>query len=173
MIQQRQEISDASGIRIQEAGKEQLPEIAKLEADIFQPPWNEQMISASLYGTNDMVFTAVGASPSGKKQVLGYCIFAIHCEDCELYRIAVRPDYRGRGIAKAMMTQMIKYCKEKQGENILLEVRSSNQTAAALYESFGFEEIARRKGYYREPQEDARIMKLANISTRIPDEHPI
>jgi ribosomal-protein-alanine N-acetyltransferase len=39
-----------------------------------------------------------------------------------------------------------------------LEVRVSNTAARALYESLGFYEVAVRRGYYRDPEEDAFVM---------------
>jgi ribosomal-protein-alanine N-acetyltransferase len=42
----------------------------------------------------------------------------------------------------------------------LLEVRSSNAQAVALYCKFGFQVIATRPGYYSDSREDALILKL-------------
>lgn len=181
MIQNRNDEGEGPSILIKEAEESQLLDIVALEEKIFPSAWNEQMIATSMYGTNDTVLVAaeqltvesgqpaveteqLSAEP---EKVVGYCIFTTPNEDCELFRIAVSPEYRNRGIAKKLMKRMIESCGQENGENIFLEVRESNQAAVSLYESFGFEEISKRKGYYREPEEDALIMKLANISTMI------
>ena len=41
-----------------------------------------------------------------------------------------------------------------------LEVRDSNETAVELYRRFGFSDVGLRKGYYQDPKEDARMMKV-------------
>jgi ribosomal-protein-alanine N-acetyltransferase len=43
---------------------------------------------------------------------------------------------------------------------IELEVRAGNLAALTLYRRFGFVEVGRRKGYYRDPAEDAVLMDL-------------
>jgi ribosomal-protein-alanine N-acetyltransferase len=42
---------------------------------------------------------------------------------------------------------------------VTLDVRVSNSVALMLYRKFGFEQIGRRKNYYRFPVEDAIIME--------------
>ena len=44
-------------------------------------------------------------------------------------------------------------------EAVYLEVRDSNQRARRLYRSRGFEEVGRRRGYYRRPVEDAIVLR--------------
>lgn len=41
----------------------------------------------------------------------------------------------------------------------MLEVRASNEPAVSVYRKLGFEEVGRRKNYYRNPKEDALIMR--------------
>jgi [ribosomal protein S18]-alanine N-acetyltransferase len=45
--------------------------------------------------------------------------------------------------------------------SVLLEVRPSNTAARRLYEKMGFSEAGRRPAYYREPQEDALLLKIS------------
>ena len=49
--------------------------------------------------------------------------------------------------------------KEKGSRCLTLEVRVSNIPAITLYEKLGFAEIGRRKNYYRNPREDALILR--------------
>ena len=43
---------------------------------------------------------------------------------------------------------------------MILEARASNLAALELYRQLGFAEAGRRRGYYREPAEDAVLMHL-------------
>lgn len=80
-------------------------------------------------------------------EAIGYYIAALSFEEAELYRIAVLPEYRGRGYGRALMTDFLKSCPDMIGK-IFLEVRESNFEAVGLYEKTGFEIISRRKNYY-------------------------
>lgn len=146
------------GIMIREAEEEQALDIVALGEKIFRNSWNEQMVNTSIYGSYDKVLVAML-----EDELVGYLIYTAPCEDCELLRIAVENSHRKCGIGKRLIQEMIKQCAEKAGENIFLEVRESNEAAIGLYEKMGFQEISRRKDYYREPKEDAVIMKLENI----------
>ena len=72
--------------------------------------------------------------------------------------IAVLPEYRRRGIAKALLTRAMKILKEEYGcEEVYLEVRVSNQPAISLYRKLGFEVVKISRRYYVDG-EDAYIM---------------
>lgn len=150
-----------SKIVIREADEGQLLDIVSLGEKIFKSSWNEQMVGASMYGAYDTILVAV--DEENQDRLVGYCIFTCPCEDCELLRIAVSKKYRRRGIARKLIASMIEKCVVEDGENIFLEVRESNAAAIALYENAGFEEISRRRDYYKNPVEDAVVMKLQNI----------
>ena len=148
-------------IIIKEADETQILDIVSLGEKIFEHSWDEQMVAASFYNTYDIVLVAADADDEA---LMGYCIFSCPNEDCELLRIAVAKEYRRRGVATGLMKRMIKMCAAEGGENIFLEVRESNRSAIDLYEHFGFEEISKRKRYYHEPEEDALMMKLENVT---------
>ena len=72
--------------------------------------------------------------------------------------IAVLPEYRRRGIAKALLTRAMKVLKEEYGcEEVYLEVRVSNQPAISLYRKLGFDVVKISRRYYVDG-EDAYIM---------------
>jgi len=72
--------------------------------------------------------------------------------------IAVLPEYRRRGIAKALLTRAMKILKEEYGcEEVYLEVRVSNQPAISLYRKLGFDVVKISRRYYVDG-EDAYIM---------------
>ena len=90
--------------------------------------------------------------------VCGYaCLFSLF-ETAEVMNIAVDAAFRGRGIGAALLTTLHEKAKELGAERIMLEVRSSNASAIALYRKFGYEKISLRKRYYADG-EDADIME--------------
>ena len=68
------------------------------------------------------------------------------------------PACRRQGVGTALLKIAIMTADVNSTEFISLEVRESNAAAIALYEALGFEEMGRRKNFYRRPQEDALIM---------------
>ena len=53
---------------------------------------------------------------------------------------------------------MLEAAEEKKIQNIILEVRKSNDAAIHVYEQSGFESVGIRRGFYDLPKEDALIM---------------
>jgi ribosomal-protein-alanine N-acetyltransferase len=78
----------------------------------------------------------------------------------DLYNIAVRPDRIGRGIGKALISDLLDRLAQTDAETIWLEVRRSNETAIKFYEKQGFVAEISRPRFYSDPIEDAVIMRL-------------
>lgn len=142
---------------VHELTSEEIPVILEIEQLCFMDPWSERMIENSLKSGLDtwLLLTEEGAA--------GYCVFRIVADECELLRIAVRPEYRGRDLSKKLMDQLVFYSRQKDVKSIFLEVRESNERARNLYRSYGFTEEGIRKHYYLNPCEDAVIMVCRDI----------
>ncbi|MBN3500181.1 ribosomal protein S18-alanine N-acetyltransferase [Arthrobacter pascens] len=77
----------------------------------------------------------------------------------DVQTIAVVPEYEGRGIGTALLTELISEARRRGAADVLLEVRADNPRAQQLYRRFGFEQIHVRRKYYRDGV-DALIMRL-------------
>ena len=92
--------------------------------------------------------------------VAGYIGSQTVLGESDMMNLAVRPDYRRRGIGRALVLALCGALKKQMLASALtLEVRDSNAPAAALYASLGFEQIGLRKNYYQHPKEDAHILR--------------
>ena len=130
-------------------------EIAKLESVIFDDAWSEASLQETLqYDYNNALVREAGDA------VTGYAIYSVIADTAELLRIAVDPEHRGQGIASSIMEEMLGKLDDSSADRIMLEVRSKNEGAIALYEKFGFKNIAARKDYYSNPVDDALIYEL-------------
>ena len=136
--------------------------IAALEAEIFPDPWCEKDI-LSLISTEDA--TCFVAERDGA--VCAYVLGRMVVPEGEIYRIAVSPDMRGRSIGYRLLDRLVKEERTEGLESLFLEVRSQNIAAISLYRAYGFHEIARRRGYYRDPADDAIIMLKAGRADMI------
>ncbi|MBE7718840.1 ribosomal protein S18-alanine N-acetyltransferase [Lacrimispora indolis] len=127
--------------------------VYEIERICFSDPWSLESIKEGLESSLD---TWLVQEEGG--DLLGYCVFRIIAGEGELLRIAVLPEYRGRGLSKKLMDQLVEYSREKEAKSLSLEVRESNKKARNLYRSYGFKEETIRKNYYRDPEENAVIM---------------
>lgn len=93
------------------------------------------------------------------EEVIGYVVFRIVLDEAELLSIAVKPKFRNKGIAMALLSATINELKNRV-KTCYLEVRASNQPAINLYKKFGFKFCSIRKNYYVMPEEDALLMRL-------------
>jgi ribosomal-protein-alanine N-acetyltransferase len=82
--------------------------------------------------------------------VVGHAVASVAGDDAELQRIAVDPAYRRRGLATDLLAAVEAHSADGGATRLLLEVREDNTTATAFYEAQGFEEVGRRRAYYRD-----------------------
>ncbi len=127
--------------------------IAALEKEVFPDPWCERDVTDLIVTEGGMCFTAL----EGDK-VIAYVIGRLIAPEGEIYRVAVDPNHRQRGIAYRLLDYAVKTSRGKGLETLFLEVRSQNTPARKLYTAYGFQEVGIRKNYYKNPTDDAIIM---------------
>ena len=130
-----------------------LEQVAELEKICFTESWSYGILEAGIHSSFDVYYVY-----EQNGQILGYCNLRLLAGEGEVQRIAVLPEYRRMGLARKMMEIMVDYARENHALSVSLEVRAGNHPARNLYETYGFTAEAVRKGYYRNPSEDAIIM---------------
>ena len=134
--------------------REHLEKLAELEKICFSTQaWSYKSLEEELTNPTAYFFTALVSG-----EVAGYIGMYIVCENCYVTNVAVFPQYRRQGIARALIKMAMLTADAMETDFISLEVRPSNKAAIALYKSFGFEQNGLRKNYYKNPNEDALIM---------------
>ena len=141
-------------IEIQIMNESHVVQVAELEKVCFSSPWSETSIRSEL--TNPLSFWLV-AVENGK--LLGYVGSQSVMDEADMMNVAVEPNSRRRGIGRQLVEALVRVLAEKQVHSLTLEVRASNEPAKALYEKLGFLQIGRRPNYYRNPKEDALILR--------------
>lgn len=132
---------------------EDIPKVADIEKECFSMPWSKEALLESF--KQDYSYFVVAKVDDN---VAGYGGIYIVGDEAEIINIAVSGKYRGAGIGKKIVMSLLDKSNEKNAASTILEVRSSNATAIALYEKCGFEKIGIRKNFYEKPVEDAVIM---------------
>ena len=128
--------------------------VAALEKICFSDPWSENSVASELNSPLSLWLVALDGAT-----VAGYVGSQSVLDGADIMNIAVHPDWRRQGIAKSLIGALIAELKKRGSHALLLEVRASNDPAIALYGKLGFRQVGRRKNYYRNPKEDALILR--------------
>lgn len=142
-------------VYIREMYPDDIAEIVSIERLSFSTPWSETSFRSEVYSRYSVTRVA-----ELNGVIVGYVCVKHLADECHLLDLAVHPDYRRRGIARALLDNVIQELRDEGCRFFYLEVRSSNYAARKLYEKFGFNMVGIRKGYYVNPAEDAVIMML-------------
>ncbi len=141
-------------ITIREMKSQDTAQVAELEKLCFLDPWNEESIAHELVNPLSCWLVAVDGD-----KVAGYVGSQTVIDESDMMNIAVHPDYRRQGIGAELVNVLGEKLKEKGSLRLSLEVRASNESAQALYQKLGFAQVGRRPRYYRNPREDALILR--------------
>lgn len=142
-----------------------LPDVLVIERASFSMPWSR---GAFLYEIEqNQVARCWVARDDGR--IVGYiCLWEV-ADELHVTNVAVHPDARRRGTARALLDSVFTRARAAGSRIVLLEVRPSNAEAIALYDSFGFRVIGRRRGYYYDTGEDALVMEALVASAESPE----
>jgi ribosomal-protein-alanine N-acetyltransferase len=141
---------------IDAAVESDVPEIVAMERACYSDPWAASAFKG--LHENPAVHFAV-ARKERQGAVAGYVVAWFVGDEGEVANLAVDKAERRRGVGLALLDSVIATATERGVATLFLEVRESNGAARKLYASRDFEEVGRRKGYYRSPQEDALILR--------------
>lgn len=130
-----------------------LGQVEEIEKDIFSMPWSLKSFSDACNNKSNVYLVCIADGV-----VAGYCGMWTVLGEGNITNMAVRSDYRKRGIAKMLMEEVHKRGRELGVDTFFLEVRQSNTPARSLYDLMGYKEIGRRKRFYERPVEDAVVM---------------
>lgn len=131
---------------------DQIAEIANLS---FPNPWTREMFAQEL-ALQRLSRSYVMRTNEG--HVAAFCTCWLIVDELHINAIAVRPEQRRQGLARAMMEHVLRDAAGSGAKRATLEVRRSNTAAIELYETLGFAVEAERSGYYPNPPEDALIL---------------
>ena len=129
-------------------------QVAELEKLCFSDPWSKKSVASEL--ENKLAYWLVAVEDD---RVAGYVGSQTVCGETDMMNIAVHPDFRRRGIAESLVNALVEDLQKQESHSLTLEVRASNEAAQKLYEKLGFMQVGLRKNYYRNPKEDAYILR--------------
>lgn len=140
---------------IREMTKEDIRSVIEIERLCFAAPWSEASFFNELFNPRSITRLLVAGGRPG-----GYICANQIADEGHILDLAVHPDFRRKGIARALVEDILQGLKTNGCRFVYLEVRFSSEAARKLYEGLGFRMVGTRKEYYNNPREDAVIMKL-------------
>ena len=131
-----------------------VPAVAALEELCFSDPWSENSVSGELDNPLSVWLVAIE-----EDALIGYIGSQTVMGETDMMNVAVHPNQRRRGVARKLIEALVQVVRNRESYCLTLEVRASNVPAIALYTDLGFMEVGRRRNYYRNPKEDALILR--------------
>ena len=140
-------------MRIEKMTSGHLDDVYIIETECFSHPWSRQSLENELNNETSLFLVA-----KEENEVIGYIGMSIVIDEGYIFNVAVRESYRNKGVATALINELVTYGKKNNFSFITLEVRESNLPAISLYSKFGFIKAGERKDYYSNPKENAILL---------------
>ncbi|MBE6934434.1 MAG: ribosomal-protein-alanine N-acetyltransferase [Ruminococcaceae bacterium] len=141
-------------IRLEKMTDAHVAAVAELEKVCFSDPWSENSVASELRNPLSLWLVAMEGDT-----VVGYVGSQSVEGESDMMNVAVHPEYRRQGVGQKLVIALEEALKETGNHCLSLEVRASNAPAIALYEKLGFAQVGLRPNYYRNPKEDAYILR--------------
>ena len=140
-----------------------LDDVMEIERASFSMPWSRWMFERELENRKRSHFLVA----RGGHEVVGYIGFWMVLDEAHIVTIAVRSDFRRKGVGSILMASALSLAARVGANRATLEVRISNLPAQKLYRKFGFEMVAIRKNFYSDTSEDAYVMWIYDLKNKI------
>ncbi|MBN1562321.1 MAG: ribosomal protein S18-alanine N-acetyltransferase [Anaerolineae bacterium] len=156
-----------------------VPQVVSIDRESFTMPWSTRTYNFEISQSDTSHMVVLEAThltpitqngwrsllyrlfaPNTPPIIVGYGGCWLIAGEAHISTIATHPDFRGRGLGELLLAGMLQRSINLGGEYSVLEVRESNVTAQKLYEKYGYHVVGRRRGYYRDDNEDALLMEV-------------
>ena len=139
-----------------------LPIVDEIEQASFPAPWSLETFRYELQSNPRSFYWVLRSNPAmianGMPPILAYGGYWLMGEEAHVVILATHPQWRRQGLAEYLLLHMMEQMRAVDVHEVTLEVRAGNYAAQALYKKLGFEEVGRRKRYYRDNHEDALLL---------------
>lgn len=145
-------------ISISRMTEHDLLEVVEIEEASGLSRWGWDAYHAELTRKTETIMLVARHRSSAAFRLAGFIAARIAADDLHINNMAVRVDWRRRGIGGLLLRAALDDGKRAGARRAFLEVRATNETAQQLYRKYGFTSTARRASYYMNPPEDALVM---------------
>ncbi len=126
--------------------------------------WTKEALKQAFQHSLEGSYLVKVALDQATDQVLGYAIANYVVDKADVQNIVVNRLFRGQGIGRELLLELINDLAKREVKTVFLEVRPSNHRAVSLYQSMGFKCIQKRRDYYpgvNDVREDACVFSRA------------
>ncbi|MAT42026.1 MAG: ribosomal-protein-alanine N-acetyltransferase [Anaerolineaceae bacterium] len=137
---------------------EDIDQVIQIDEESFPNPWPKHSYFYEINENTNSRAWVMEIDSGDKKEIIAMAVLWLVLDEVHIGTIAVHPNYRGIGMGKIFLSEILENAFEEGVIKAYLEVRKSNEVAIHLYESMGFQIDGVRKEYYRDNREDALMM---------------
>ncbi len=152
-----------SSVTVRTMGVDDLDEVMEIDRlTPLVPHWGRAAYEKYAVASRNGIFHRCALVAVGDDAVAGFVAGSFLEGDAAavLENLAVKATEQRKGAAMALCAAFSKWAREQGAEGVELEVRVGNVAARGLYARLGFIEQGRRAKYYRDPEEDAMLMRV-------------
>lgn len=144
---------------------EDIPALEALDQLCFHDPWPAGSFQSELNSTYSDCLLAedLCATENAPRICAAAVVWLLGGDEAHLATLAVHPAWRGRGLGRRLLAQILLRAAEKGAVKSFLEVRAGNLEALHLYYGFGYQAVGLRPDYYLNPRDDALLLTLDPI----------
>lgn len=147
-------VSQAERLRFRRMEHKDLEAVSAIESISIIPPWSKASFEEAIEKEETYYIVCEAGG-----RVKGYAGMWIAADEAEITGVAIEPESRSTGLGTDMVKYLLDKGREAGVKKFFLEVRKSNDSAIRVYEKCGFERVGERKDFYRNPDEDAVVMR--------------
>jgi len=141
-------------IEITNVRNEFLKEICEIERESFSAPYPPHIFTVMARETPETFLVAIS-----KQGIVGYVLASLRKDFGHVLSIAVRREFRTRGVGAKLMAEILEVLRRKGIRRVDLEVRTSNHVAQEFYSKLGFREAGLIRKYYSDGEDAVRMSK--------------
>lgn len=151
---------EGAGCFIAPMTEHDLLEVVEIEETTGLSQWGWDAYRTELSKPEAVMLVARRDAPDALtgRSLSGYIAARMNADEVHINNIGVWPESRRLGVGGALLGSALEAAEHRGAVEAVLEVRAGNLPARRMYERFGFAVVGERRGYYREPVEDAKIM---------------
>lgn len=114
-----------------------MPEVLEIEKWSFEFPWSEQEFISCLRQRN-----AIGMVAEHDEQIIGFMIYELNKNQLNLFKFAVKREFRRRGAGRAMAQKLIGKLSPQRRNTVEIILRETNLAAQIFFKAMGFRATA-------------------------------
>lgn len=141
-------------VTVRAASIKDLKAIWDIEEASYTTPWPKETFFVDItFNADARYFVALV-----DRRIVGFIGGWFKEGHLHIVNVATHPAFRGRGVAKDLVSFLLDLAVDLKMEGAFLEVRKSNAAAQKLYEGLGFTTTGMKPMYYPDNMEDGLVM---------------